>query len=182
MAFDNTQIIIAPLGHVYVAPLTTTLPTDVVSAWPSGWTELGYTDEKGVTLTPTVNVTQLMAWQTGAPVKTVVTGAALEIAFGLQQFNIDTTSLFFFGATWTLSSGSSYKLTIPSSPTLDERMLGIEWGDGTHTNRLVVGRGSVTKHENITIDRKAQTILGITFTAEDNNGSLATLFSNASTL
>lgn len=179
MALTGSEIIIAPFGHVYVAPLGTTQPVDSVSAWPAGWLELGYTDEKGVTITPTLTTVNLMAWQSAAPVKALVTESALEVAFALRQFDINTTGLFFFGATWSLSSGSTYILNVPSSPTVDQRMLGIEWGDGTTTNRLIIPTGLVTKHDNIVLDRKDGTILGVTFTALDTNGTLASLLSNS---
>lgn len=179
MAQDSSQIIIAPFGHVYSAPLGTTQPTDVTSAWAAGWKELGYTTENGVTINPEVNVVNLMAWQSAAPVKTLIVGTSMNMSFGLRQLNADTTGVYFFGASWALSAGSTYKLAIPSAPINNERMLGVEWSDGTVTNRLVIPRGLVTKHDNIQLDRKEGTIFGITFSALDSNGILGNFLTNA---
>lgn len=178
MAQDATQIIIAPFGHVYTAPSGTTQPVDVVAAW-TGWTELGFTTDAGVSITPGITVVNLAAWQASAPVKTLITGSSLDLAFALRQFNGATSGLYFFGGAWTLSSGSTYALSLVSSPPVNERMLGIEWSDGTVTNRIIVPRGMVSKHDNITLDRKEGTIFGITFTALDSAGVLATLLSNS---
>jgi hypothetical protein len=182
MALDSTQLVIAPFGHVYTAPSATTQPTDVVAAWPAGWVELGYTTDTGVAITPGMTVVNLLAWQASAPVKTMITGSSLDLAFALRQFNGSTSGLYFFGGAWTLSSGSTYKMSIVSSPPVNERMLGIEWSDGTTTNRLIIPRGMVSKHDNIVLDRKEATIFGVTFSALDSAGVLGTILSNSANL
>lgn len=179
MAQDSSQIVVAPFGHLYTAVSGSTQPTDVTSAWPGAWVELGYTTDSGVSITPGMTVVNLSAWQSAAPVKTLITGTSLDLAFSLRQFNGQTTGLYFFGGAWVLSTGSTYKLSIVSSPGVNERMLGVEWSDGTVTNRLVIPRGMVSKHDNIVLDRKEGTIVGVTFTALDSNGVLGTLLSNS---
>lgn len=182
MAQDATEIVIAPFGHVYTAPSGSVQPVTVTAAWDAAWVELGYTTDAGATLTPAITTVELNAWQASAPVKVLISGSSLDVAFALRQFNPDTSSMYFFGSSWTLSSGSTYVLSLVSSPPVNERMLGIEWGDGTTTNRLVVPRGMVSKTDAITLDRKEGTIFGITFTALDSAGILASILSNSSTL
>lgn len=181
MTQDPTQVRIAPNGHLYVAPLATTIPTTVTAAWAAGWIELGYADDSGVVLTPSLETTDIRAWQTAVPVKTVPTTAKFDVKFALLQYNKGATELFFgSGATWAETSVGSgiYKLTLPSSPVIDERMLGVEWTDGTITNRLVISRGMVSARDNVELTRGGAIKFGVTFTAMDASGELARLLTD----
>lgn len=83
----------------------------------------------------------------------------------------------------TPGTGSGvYKLIVPSSPSLDKRMLGIEWDDGEVTNRLVVAHGLVTARDQLNIVRSKNQAFGVTFTALDLGGELATVLSDDAVL
>lgn len=176
---DSTQVLVAPNGKILTAPLGTTQPTDVTTSWAAGWVDLGYADENGVKITPSLTTVNLSAWQSAAPVKTLVTNIGLDLDFNLDQFNADVTSLYFFGATWASLGGGVFKLNMASTPVSQERMMGIEWSDGTVTNRMVIPRGMVSKQTAASLTRKDAMIMGVTFTALDSSGTLAYLLSNS---
>jgi hypothetical protein len=50
MAQDAEEIRVAANGHVYVVAVGTAAPTDVTTAWGSGWADLGLVDDDHVTL------------------------------------------------------------------------------------------------------------------------------------
>lgn len=178
MALDSTEVRVAPFGHVYVAPVGTSAPADVSTAFSASWQELGYLDESGVGITPSTDVTDILAWQTLLPVKSTLTGLTLELEFNLIQVNQNTTALYFFGQSWVTGSGLA-TMTMSSSPTLDERALAVEWtDDGNNTNRLIVGRGLITDRQQLTLSRTEATAFGVTFRALDNNGTMAVLLSD----
>jgi len=178
MALDSLEVRVAPFGHVYVAPVGTVAPTDVTSAFGAGWKELGYLDEDGVGITPSTDVSDIVAWQSLLPVKTSLTGLDLTLEFNLIQVNQDTTALYFFGETWAVAGGVA-TLAMSSNPTLDERALAVEWtDDAANVNRLIVGRGLVTDRAQLSLKRSEATAFGITFRALDNNGLMATLLSD----
>lgn len=178
MSLDSGQVRLAPFGHVYVAPVGSTLPTDVTTAWDPAWKELGYLDEEGVGITPTTDVEEFFAWQSAVSVKQSITQIGLELKFNMIQVNQDTTALFFFGSDWSVSGGTA-TLSILSNVNVDERALGVEWTDDAgKINRLLLGRGMVTDREDMTISRKELVAQGVTFKALEANGYLARLLSN----
>lgn len=184
MAQDSTQVRIAPNGRLLVAPAGTVAPADVSAVWGTAWQDLGYADETGVTITPTLTTAEVKAWQTASPLAIIPTEVKYEVKFVLQQFNQATTGLFFGGAAWTETVAGSgvWKLTVPSSPNLDLRMLGIEWSDGTNTNRLVIKRGMVSARDALAITRTGNQKFGTTWTALDSAGDLFDVLSNDAAL
>lgn len=177
MAQSGAQIKLAPNGHIMVAPLGSAEPADVTTAWDAAWTELGFADDGGVDLTPKITTNDIPVWQQAGPAKVIIQASSLTLDFSLVQTNADILSFFFFGSTWTVSGGIA-RLTIPSSPENDERMMGIEWGDDTVTNRLVLPRGMATDRQKVTMNRKTEQMYGITFEALDLSGNLAYILSN----
>lgn len=178
MALDSGEVRLAPFGHVYVAPVGSTLPTDVTTPFNASWLELGYLDEDGVSVTPSVDVNDIRAWQSATPVKTSITSIDLECSFNMIQVNQASTGLFFFGESWTAGGGVA-TLTVSSNPTLDERALAIEWTDDeNNTNRLLLPRGLVTDREAMQLQRAEATAFGVTFRALDYNGTLAVILSD----
>src|SRR5262245_26795128 len=125
MAQTSTEVRVAPKGSVYVAPLGTPLPTDLVTPMSTvdpDYAELGLLTEDGVSLTPNVDTTDIKAWQVNTAVKTVITGTGLTVKFQMEQTNQSTTSEYFFGGTWQ-NVGGVAKLVFSSSPPLQERVL-----------------------------------------------------------
>jgi len=178
MALDSGEVRLAPFGHVYVAPVGSVLPTDTTTPFDAAWRELGYLDEDGVEITPSVDVADIGAWQSLVPVKQSLTGMNLELAFNLIQMNQQTTSLFFFGESWTATGGIA-TLEISSSPTLDERALAVEWNDDNdNINRLLIPRGLVTDRDGMTLNRSDAVAFGITYRALDYNGLVAVMLSD----
>lgn len=178
MALDSGQVRLAPMGHVYTAAVGATLPTDVTTPLDPAWKELGYLDEDGVAVTPTTDIEDYMAWQSAVSVKQSLTSVGLELKFNLIQINQDTTGLFFFGSDWSVSGGLA-TMVMSANPALDERGLVIEWTDDAgSTNRLLLPRGLTTEREDMVINRKELTALGVTFKALEYAGNLATLLSD----
>lgn len=177
-AQDSTEVRLAPFGDVFIGPLGTPLPTSPTAALDVGFIQVGLVSPDGVSLTPSVNTTDINAWQKLVPVKTTLTGIGLTVKFNMIQVNQETTSEYFFGNTWVNLSGAG-KLDFSSSPSLQERSLVVQWEDDeANNNRFVFGRGTFTDRDAFTLVRSAATALGITFECLDNAGSLGYLLSN----
>lgn len=204
---SGASVRIAIKGRVLTAPIGTTAPVDVVSAWPTGWNDHGYTDQNGVTVTPKITSYDVKAWQSDTPVRSRIVERIREIGFKLIQGGGLNSVLFNGGGAWsqtptrsvsdgvlngtttvtsataafattdvgasiagvgipagatitvrgsatsvTISAAASisatgvgltigavgtYLYTPPTPGTDDNRMLGIEWVDGTVTKREV---------------------------------------------
>lgn len=177
MANDSEEVRLAPDGSVFVAPIGTTLPTTATMALNAAFDELGYIDEDGVSLTPSVDFTDIMMWQSQTPVKTTLDTLNFEIQFNMGQVNITTWELFFFNETFTNSFGQA-AMEISSNSPSQERALIVQWTDdeGDQT-RLVVPRAVLTDRESLQLVRNSAQITGITFRCLDSSGVLAYLYS-----
>jgi hypothetical protein len=181
---DTSKIRFAPNGYVYMAPaLGVTLPIDVGdgATAPSGYTSLGYVTDAGVTITPQVNTDPVNVWQSAVPVLYNVTSATFSIQATFTESNINTTELF-FGAQWEEvtggSGGTSYKLDLSSTPSLQEISLVVDWSQGSVHNRVVIPRAMVQDRGAITLVRTAAQEYQLTIEALDSNGVLGTVFTN----
>lgn len=180
MAGSNAnEIRVAGTGRILVAPVGTTAPTDVTSAWGSGWKDLGYTSQDGIKLAKKDKLDPVETWQSVSPARFIYSDRDLTVKFQLLQLNEDTLPFFMGGdavAETTTGSGV-YKYELAADPKFNEKAMGIEFSDGTDiTYRFVVSRGQVTETEELQLTRTASIKLGVTFTAlaVDNTKPLAT--------
>lgn len=176
------EVRLAPNGAIYVAPVGSTGPTDVTSSLNSSWTHLGYADEDGVSLTPTVDLNEIPAWQSAVPVKRGLNSVGLEVSFNILQTNKESTALFFAGATWSNGPSGIATLTIPSNPSIAslESAMVVEWTDDEgDIQRLYIARGIVGDRQPIQLTRADAVKYGVSYMALDNNGTMAVLLSNS---
>jgi hypothetical protein len=163
--------------------LGVTLPIDVGdgATAPAGYTSLGYVTDAGVTITPQVNTDPVNVWQSAVPVLYNVTSATFSIQATFTESNINTTELF-FGAQWEEvvggSGGTTYKLDLSSTPSLQEISLVVDWSQGSVHNRVVIPRAMVQDRGAITLVRTAAQEYQLTIEALDSNGVLGTVFTN----
>ncbi|GAA2216968.1 hypothetical protein GCM10010400_72810 [Streptomyces aculeolatus] len=164
MANDADNVRAGLDGGIYVAPIGSTVPTDVTTAWDAAWTELGFMSEDGVELNYSTDVEDINAWQALSPVRRILTGVDMTLGFTAIELKADSISLYFPDSTLTTTSGVT-KLDIPSSPAPAEMAFGLEWRDGTITNRLILPRGEVTERGAISLQRGAAVGLEMTVSA-----------------
>ena len=165
MALTADEVFIAGSGHVYVADIGATEPTDTTTAWDGDWTELGFTTDDGVTITPGKEITDIPAWQSRYPVRRIVTAETFEVAFSLLQWNEDTLGLALQGGSWT---GDIF--TPAAAGSVDERALGIEATDGDKIARIIIPRGMVTATGGIQMIKTGANPIPITFSALGTEG------------
>src|SRR6266545_4900953 len=125
-----SEIRIGANGTIYIAPSGTAGPANIAAAW-TGFTQLGYATEDGVKLTRSMDTEQVKGWQTISPLRYLVTGVSLSVAFSLLQFDKDSLPLWLGGGTITNQGGGSFLYNVSSAPTVDERVFGVEWTDAS---------------------------------------------------
>lgn len=164
MAQDATEVVVGQNGDVYVAPVGTAVPIDVDDPLDPAFSDaLGFTSEDGVTATDGKTTTNIGAWQSFYPLRTIVTDRNFTVAFVLRQWNQDTVSLAFGGGTFT-ATGSFTQYTPPDPSVLDERVLIVDWQDGDDNYRLVVPRCIVSDDVSTQLTRTTAADLPITMT------------------
>lgn len=180
MAGNNAgEIRIAGTGRILVAPVGTTAPADVTTAWGAGWKDLGYTSQDGVKLAKKDKLDPVETWQSVSPARFIYSDRDLTVKFQLLQLNEDTLPFFMGGdaVAETAANSGLYKYELSADPKFNEKALGIEFSDGKDiTYRFLIARGQVTETEELSLTRTASIKLGVTFTAlaVDNTKPLAT--------
>lgn len=178
MPIDQTEVRLAPFGNVHVAPIGTVLPTNATMALNAAFKSLGYIDEDGVSLTPGVELTDIMMWQSAVPVKTTLDTATFEIQFNMGQVNTVTWGLYFFNGSFTNNFGQG-KLVIPSNPGSQEKALIVEWDDDLGDSvRLVLPTSVLADREALQLVRNGAQLTGVTFRALDTSGTFAYVYSD----
>lgn len=164
MAKDTGELVVAPNGTIYVAPLGTAIPASADEAFAAGWVDLGYASEDGVTVTDGKDIEEIRVWQLLYPARRVITGRTFTIAFSLAQWNEDTVPLAFGGGTVTTDAGPpvTYTYEPPEPEAIDERMIAVEWVDGTRVMRMIARRAMVTENVETQLVANAPALLPIT--------------------
>lgn len=160
MANNADQIVVASNGTVYVGETSASAPTDATSSL-SGFTELGFVTEDGVTFTDSKTNEPINVWQSFYPVRRVVTEKEATVTFSLRQWNNTTIPLAFGGG--TISGTGPFTYTPPAPEDLDERSLVVDWQDGEKSYRLYFGKGMVTEAVETNLTRTGSAVLPITF-------------------
>ncbi|MER5888541.1 phage tail protein [Streptomyces sp. NPDC001941] len=180
MAGNNSaEIRVAGSGKLYVAKSGTAVPafgTDATLDWKD-WTNLGFTTGDGVTFSKKDKLEAIDSWQSVSPVHYIYSARDLSLKFSLLQFNEDTLPFFMGGGKVDAEAApatDTYRYEIAERPFADVRALGLEFTDvkagGTTavTYRFIIPRGQVTATDDIKLNRKAASQLGVTFTAMSN--------------
>lgn len=164
MPLSGTEVRVGVNGDVYVAAGGTTPPANITAAW-TGFTSVGYLSEDGVKVARSMSTEQIKAWQSISTIRYLITDVGEVASFVMLQFNKTTLPFYMGGGTVVAQGGGSYKLSVSSAPTIDERVLGIEWVDGGIKSRLIIPRGMVTETEEMTVGRSDAVRLGVSFAA-----------------
>lgn len=130
-------------GGVRVAPIGTTAPADLVTAYAAGWLELGWLSEDGITETPNQDVTEFKGLG-GVTVRKVISSSETTFQFTIIERNGPTWDLYYPGSTRTTAAGIT--TLIVKSPVADPRAFAFDVLDGAanHT-RIEVPKGEISE-------------------------------------
>lgn len=167
MALTPGNVDVALNGNVYVAAVGTAGPTDTTTAWAAGWTALGYIDDNGVEIDPSIDFTDIPAWQDLNPVRSVPKTSAQTFKFTCLETSPGTVGLFLPDATIT-QTDTLATIAVPATPDGDFRAFGFEWMDGDKTNRIVLPRGLVKDRSALALNRSGAAMYQLTVTAYSN--------------
>lgn len=114
----------AATGAIFVAPTTTALPTDAVTAL-SGYTLLGFTSDAGVTISESSSSSSIQAWEGRVEVFTTKTEYTEQVSFTPIQCNQDVLELM-WGADAVTVDGDGNILAKHHGKTMDPVHIVIE--------------------------------------------------------
>lgn len=176
---NPAEVTLASTGHVWVAPAGTTLPTTPGATPNAAFIDLGYMDENGVSITPSVDTNGVKAWQSAVDVLTILTGVGLTAKFSAIQFSSRMAREYFFGGAWVNDGAGNTTMTFSSNPSLALRAMLVDWTDQNgYLYRLVLARGQFTDRDAVQLQRTENMAFGVTFECLDNSGNLGYLITN----
>lgn len=162
MALDATNVSVAGDGIVAVGPLTATAPTGL-GVLPTGFVDLGYISEDGVTESTEQSVEKIKAWQRNAVVRSTVTEGETTFSFTMIETKRETIELA-FGATVD-EDGSYVKNPGKERP---RKSFIIDVIDGDRVERQYIPDGQVTELGEITRANGEAVGYEVTISAFDN--------------
>lgn len=161
----------ARAGGVYIAPVGTALPTDTETPLDAAFVPLGYVSEDGVTIGQEVETEPINAWQSGTPIKTLLTSRVASIEFTMIEIKPETLALWFGQAVPTATAGV-FSLDVLTDAPLPEMACVVDLLDGANAMRFVAGRAQMTEAGEIEITRSGAVGLPVTLGTLDDGGVL----------
>lgn len=123
-------------GYLYLSPVGTTEPTDLVTAWTTvsaAWAGLGYTDD-GSEFDYQLSADPVPVAEELDPIINAPTGRAMSVQFSMAEITATNLKRVFNGGTITSATGCVY-FEPPALGTEVRVMLGFESED--HTERWI---------------------------------------------
>lgn len=142
MATNSANVRAGITGVVSIGPTTSAAPTTSSSVL-TGFTDLGYVSDAGVTEARSRSTNDVRAWQGGAIVRTLVTEGSITFQFVLLETNKAVVEMF-YGATAAQTATEGSFTVVPTS-TGGRKSWVVDVIDGAELNRTYVPQGEVTE-------------------------------------
>lgn len=152
-------------GAVYVAPLSTTLPTDATTALDAAFGCLGYVSEDGLENNNELDVSEIKAWG-GNIVYRSLNG--LDDTFSLsliESENVDVLKNVYGDANVTVDANGNVTINIVAEDPQEKIWVFELAMRGGRSKRIVIPDGAVTARETITYNDSDAVAYGITVSA-----------------
>jgi hypothetical protein len=152
-------------GAVYVAPLSTTLPTDATTALDAAFVCLGYVSEDGLENNNELDVSEIKAWG-GNIVYRSLNG--LDDTFSLsliESENVDVLKNVYGDANVTVDADGNVTINIVAEDPQEKIWVFELAMRGGRAKRIVIPDGAVTARETITYNDSDAVAYGITVSA-----------------
>lgn len=144
------NIVLGSTGTVYIGATSATAPTTATSGL-TGYTELGFLGETGVSVSTGIAARELSKWGDLRPSISVVQHRTVDIELTLLEFTKSNVLTFVYGG--GTYSGGTFTPPNTSSPAY-VRMV-VDWQDGSEYYRLYFSSLVLTQTSTIGLSRNA---------------------------
>jgi hypothetical protein len=158
---DPTRIVVAPGGQVAIAPEGTAEPAHEASALNAAFIDVGYISEDGVLFNTSPNITDIFAWQSEYPARSLTETREGGVAFTMREWSGDNFKIAFGGGTFGLVTAGHYRYEPPSGAQA-VHVVAVTWTD-SHIYRIIVPRAQIVENVEVPIRRAAAADLPVTF-------------------
>lgn len=160
------RVLVGAYGDVYTAPAGTAVPTGWPATAPADpWVKLGLVSEDGATWTPPAEeTTDIKAWQSPYPQRTVTTALTTSVAFGLMEWDRDTLPFALGGGSFEDDLIGGTTIFKPPGPgESEERALFIEVLDSPIKMAIYYPKGRITGRDDTAFNPGEAALLNVTF-------------------
>lgn len=177
MTLTAANVRVAVTGVVMVGPTTAAAPTLTTSV-TTGYGDLGYVGEDGVTESVSTTTKPIKAWQNAATVRRVVTDGEYTLKFVLIESSKAVIEAY-YGATATSAATEGSIAVVPTSTGGNKSFI-VDVVDGAEKKRIYVALGEITERGEIVYKNGEPIGYPITITGyPTETGESATVFSTA---
>lgn len=133
---DPGAIRVGP-GWLYLAPIGSTEPTDLATAWDAAWTQIGYTNE-GHTFGHQLTVEAVEVAESLYPIRYEATGVEMQVAFQMAEITAKNLQTALNGGTIVLSGAGADQIATFEPPEIgDEVRVMLGWESNDAKERMV---------------------------------------------
>jgi len=171
---NNVRIYGGEDSAVYVAPKGTAGPTDL--AEPTGFTELGWLSEDGITMDTDIDATTHRAFQGGTIVRRKRNSVERTISFQCLEETATVLGLFYAGQTAQVTGTGATavaRINLEGQTNSDERAFVIDVFDGDVQQRYVIPVASV-EPGSLAFSNSDMTVYEFTLTVHGNDAYILT--------
>lgn len=170
--------LVADSGKLFVAADGTALPTDVATAMPAAWTNVGKLAKNGIGLTSDPTISELFSFGNTDPSRTRKTREVKRFTARLQEWNTKAFQLAFNGGTVTVALGVATYVPVDDT-TLVPHALVWEFEDGSNIYRLCFAKVEVRSGVQMDFSDESYTELPLDLTIlKPTSGSAYKLVTN----
>lgn len=149
MALNATAVRVGVTGRVWFAPQGTAVPTATSGVLASGFNEVGYVMDDGITVTVDNDSTDIRAWQNGDLLRTVQSSVTFSVQFIMGETNEFSLQLFFNNYTHGAGVVDGSVTWNGSQPYRGAFVIDVV--DGTNLIRIVLPDAQVSDRGDISI-------------------------------
>jgi hypothetical protein len=173
MAQDLSAIVVGQTGKIYTAPIGTTAPTDVTTAWGTGWVDLATISEDGLTMAFNEDTSDIKQWG-GGVVRKLITSSETTFAFACLESSKQVMEAFYKSTIDDLTAALEIKGGVKA-----EAAWGFDVLDGATHLRIVVERGEISERGDVVFKADQAAQMEFTVTAyQDENLVSAIMYSD----
>lgn len=164
-------------AYCAVAPLGTTLPTSATAALPTGYLDLGWVTDDGVTVGMRRDTTKHYAWG-GDVVKVTMNKYTETIKVSLYETNLAVQRAVFGDSNVVATIASGHQIvTVEHSPLmLTHQVFCFTYVDGVRTGRTIIRNGQITDIGDITLVHTKPIVYSLTVDIFKTSGGLNGVF------
>lgn len=161
MALNDDAVRVGVTGSVWVAPVGTSLPSDVTTPLNAAFVDVGHISEDALTESLDITTELLRSWQRPIGIRTLTTEVAWTFQFQMLETSPLNLELYYGNADTTVASGVA-TTAIKAWPTSTPKAMVIEIEDGDVLTRFAIPKVEIGERGEINHINTAGTFYDVT--------------------